>query len=242
MMHTLLCKQGDRWVILRRDHETVAWYLLHKGAIGRLRETVEASLDLDPLTHTWTFSEREADVVMANLAEDPSEIPHVDRLLNIEAYTREGRFDDDSDRLATLHRSPGEVWVWTSGLAEVFRPKDLRKQILNYFGFDSDDRHAEQRWKSFIPGKHGVDRPWNLRELWVRLTWRARELCADAFPAFKPGPVITVEQQAKRLAKLPMHKSAVRRAKHQDNLQRFRAESEARAALREQGTEGEVAR
>src|SRR6185295_14789289 len=90
-MHTLLCRQADKWVVLRRDHQTVDWYPVHMGAVGRLQETIEASLDLDPLTHNWTFSEREADVVMANLAEDASEIPHVDRLLNIEIYTREGR-------------------------------------------------------------------------------------------------------------------------------------------------------
>jgi hypothetical protein len=231
-METILCRDADAWVLLRRDHPTVAWYMVRREAAARLREIVEAALDIDPLTHPLTFSERERDVVVVNIANVPDEIPHVAPTVQVTILSPEGRLQDSTDRWATLYRSPREVSVWSHGIRGVFRPKTLREEITRFFGFDD-----EKLWKSFVGGKHGIAKALHQRELWVRPGWRARELASSDFPAFRPGPVVGTEEQAKRFAKLPQTRSKVRRAKQAANLERFRREAAERAVLREQGQE-----
>ncbi len=158
----------------------------------------------------------------------------VDRSLDVVILVPEGRFSDNpGDRWAWLHRPPRNR-LWCSGLNSAFRPQALRQQIIEgFFGFDQRD---ESVWKSFVGGKHGVDRPSHRRELWVRPGFRARALCADGFPEFKPGPIVTDAQAARRISRLPQTKSAVRRAQHAANAEKFKREADERRALR-----GEVA-
>lgn len=242
-MHTLIAKDGDKWAVYAREHESVAWSRVEITNV--LRSAIDVSLDGADLTKTlWTFSECPASEAMAHLLVDhPEQTLNieelrayvevcVDRSLDIAILVPEGRFaDNPGDRWASMHRPP-RSHLWSAGLSATFRPQTLRHQLLEgFFGFDQPD---EQTWKSFAGGKHGVDRPTHRRELWVRPAWRARALCPEAFPAFKPGPVITPEMEAKRLAKMPQTKSAVRRAQHAANDARFKAESAARRAAREQ--------
>jgi hypothetical protein len=112
----------------------------------------------------------------------------------------------------------------------IFQPRSLKSSIVGYFGFDD-----ERTWKSFVGGKAGIDRPTpRMRELWVRPTWRARQI-AEGFPEFRSGPVVTPAMAANRLAKTPQGKAATRRARHAENAERFRREAEQRRALREEG-------
>lgn len=230
MMHTLVCRLEDKWAVLLREHPTVDWSLTRKENL--LRTALDASLKLDLLTHNWTFSERQAADVIANIAEEPEQIAAVDPRLSIVVLSPEGRFEPD-DRWATMRRLPG-VALWTNGLSDLFRPKALQAQIEEFFGIDTilDDR----KWKTFVGGKHGIARPTHLRELWIRPAWRARQLCPSDFPPVKLGPIISPEIQEKRASKMPQNRSAVRRAKHAENDRRFKAEAAERARLR-----GEVA-
>jgi len=53
------------------------------------------------------------------------------------------------------------------------------------------------------------------------------------FPEFRDGPIVSPEQAARRLSKLPRNKSALKRAQRAANHERFRAEAAERARQRE---------
>lgn len=132
MMHTLVCRLDNNWSVHIREHETVPWSMAYKGR--DLRATVEASFDIDPLSHPWTFSERQSTDVMANLAEEPEQIGSLDRGLDVTILAPEGRFEGAADdRWATMRYSPGGGPLWSAGLSDLFRPKALRAQIVEMF-------------------------------------------------------------------------------------------------------------
>jgi hypothetical protein len=214
-----------------REHPTVGWSLVQKEGIGRLQQAIEASFRLDPLSNDWSFDERQSAEVLADLAEIPDQVAGIDPALDVRVLAPEGRFDGSlEDRWSVLLRLPNRRELCSLG--HVFRPKSLRQEIFeNFFGFRQID---ERRQRSFIPGKHGADKPPHLRALLVRPAWRGRALCPNDFPALHVGPVIGEAAQAKYISKLGQSKSRVRREKHQQNLLRFRAEAEARRAVREQ--------
>lgn len=202
-MHTLVCKiENAKWATYVREHESVAWSAVHTG---HLRAAIDASLNHDLLTQLWTFSERLAPEVTADLLDAPEQTMSiaelrgyieigVDRSLDITIVVPEGREDDPGGRWAMMQRSPRDR-LWGGGLDYVFRPQALRQQIIGFFGIDHPD---EAHWKTFQPGKFGADRPSHRRELWVRPAWRARQLCPTDFPRFVPGfPSPTPAQQVR---------------------------------------------
>jgi hypothetical protein len=176
-----------------------------------------------------TFSTRQVDAVTTHLTlGGPAK---VDMNVQIDALMREGRFEGD-DRWAIVTRQARTGQVWSLGLHSTFRERTLKDRILRWF--------EDAGWHTFgapRPGRQeSVAPPWE-RELYVRHggAWRARQLAASDFPVFRPGPIIPPEQEAKRFSKLPQNKSAVKRAKHAENHQRFRAEAAERARLRGEG-------
>jgi hypothetical protein len=129
---------------------------------------------------------------VTSIVEEPSteHISTAARGLEVTVYCREGRLEDATDRWATVHADGRRLW---SGLDWVFQPKSLKSSIVGFFGFDD-----ERTWKSFVGGKAGIDRPTpRMRELWVRPTWRARQI-AEGFPEFRSGPVVTPEMAARQ--------------------------------------------
>lgn len=235
-MHVLVCKAEGKWAAFLREHSSVGWSVLHAGNV--LRAAVEASFGYG-FEHALTYSERQADEVMADVAEQPEQLVGVSRAVDLRILAPERRWETD-DRWATVLKSTGRSDLWVPGVAfNGFRrqepnPPVLKEKVLtDFFGFDRPDP-SDQTWRTFLPQQKGVTRPHYLRELYLRPQWSARELAPNDFPAFRPGPVITPEQQAQRLAKLPMNRSAAKRAKRAEAHLRIRAAAEERRLLREQ--------
>src|SRR5688500_728381 len=97
-MHTLVCRDDDKWSVHVREHQTVPWSFVAKEASGRLQEAIETSLRrFDPAQFNWTFSERQADEVTSTyVVEDPisDHVVIAARGLDAAIYCREGRLDD----------------------------------------------------------------------------------------------------------------------------------------------------
>jgi hypothetical protein len=231
MLHVLTCKSGDKWAVSVREHISVTWSLAYSGIV--LRTAIDASF-AHGFGHLWTFSERQFDEVAADVAEEPEQLPGVDPAVSIEILAPEGRFADD-DRWATLMRVQGRSDLFVHGTFKGFRLgapfeaviKD--KVLTGFFGFDRQDQY----WRTFMPPKlnETVDRPHFKRELYIRPTWVARQIAN--FPEFRDGPIVSPEQAARRLSKLPRNKSALKRAQRAANHERFRAEAAERARQRE---------
>jgi hypothetical protein len=230
VLHVLTCKSGDKWAVSVREHETVPYSLAYTGNV--LRTAIDASFAHGFAIH-WSFSEREFAAVAADVAEEPEQLAGVDPAVDLDILAPECRFPTD-DRWARVYKSHGRTELWSSGGAfRGFRQGAIfddvvKAKILDFFGFDRIDR--DQYWRTFLPAQKGVDRPRYARELYVRSTWNARKLAPGSFSEYRDGPVVSPEAEAKRLAKLPMHKSAARRLKHQANDARFKAEAAARRA------------
>ena len=233
-MHFLIARHGGeyRYAAWLREHPTVAWSPIANA--NRLEPVVEQTLAFmfkPNITADLTFSTRLAEQVTADLIEMPEQLATGAIGCEIEVLCREGRLEGPDDRWARVRRLYRSPELFSFGVpADVFRPQTLKAEIAGWF--------ESQGWHTFgAPRPHRSETvaPHYPRELLVRHgdDWRARHLAPSSFPAFRPGPVITAEQEAKRLSKMPMHKSAVRRAKHQENDARFKAEAAERRALRE---------
>ena len=229
-MHILVAKLGDRWGSWHRAVSALPWTPISSD--HRLQSLAESAIDCAFKTKPamdFTFSDRQFDVVSADLAEVPEYLAAVMRNIAYTILCREGRLDTPLDRWAAIHR-PANSTEMLTGLDFVFQPQTLKKKIAGWF---------DGEWYTFgapRPHRQEATAPPYGRELLVRHgdEWLARQISPDSFPAFRPGPVVTPEMAAKRLSKLPMHKSAARRLKHAENLTRYRAEAAARQALRDE--------
>jgi hypothetical protein len=234
-MHVLFCKSGDKWSVYTGEHATIGWSLVHSG--NALRQAVDASFAYG-FSGALTYSERQADEVAADVAEEPEQLAGVDSALDLTILAPERRWPTD-DRWQTILRDGRRFWSPGSGFIgfrqQVPFESVLKEQVLSgFFGFNNPNE--PNYWRTFMPAQKGVSRPHRPRELYLRPAWNARELAPQSFGEFRPGPVVTPEMAAKRLAKMPQNKSAARRLKHQQNAERFKAEAEERARQR-----GEVA-
>jgi len=238
-------------LIARRDYSDYKWGVWFREAPGlpwsphslggRLEPEVDAAVALAFKTKppmSLTFDTRAIEVASTDVAETPDDLGEIAVNVDATILCREGRLPGPDDRWAEVHRNANHIELW-SGLDWVFQPRGLQEKIKGWF--------EANYWESFGPPTrhkpHSQPLPYE-RMLIVRPNdfWQARQLAARSFPAFNPGPVLSEAAQAKRLTKLPQSKSALRRQKHAEAHIRIRAEAAARAALREQGTEGEVAR
>jgi hypothetical protein len=234
-MHILTCKHEGKWAVLRREDPTGPWSIHHAGNV--LRTAVDESFRFG-FAADLTYSEREAAAVMADVADEPEQLAGVDRLVDLTILAPERRWPTD-DRWGCLLKSTGRTELWSPGGGFAgFRQQApyeavLKDKVLvDFFGFD--DERLDATWRTFVGSQKGVARPHYPRELYIRPQWSARLVAPDAFQAFKPGPVISPEAQARLTAKLGQSKSALKRAKRAEAHTRIRAEAAARAALREQ--------
>lgn len=237
-MHVLVARRGGefRYGAFVREHATGDWSMFASG--NRLQAVVEEALALTfkpNIAADLTFSTRSSEVVMADLIETPEQLATGARGCRVEVLCREGRFDTPDDRWASVYRGPAGREIYCFGLDSVFRPQTLKAQIEGWF--------ESAGWASFGPPRPNrgdpTPPPWP-RELLVRRgdEWSARRICPDSFPQLREGPVVSAEQQARRLAKLPQSKAAARRLKHQENDARFKTEAAERARQREEGAAG----
>jgi hypothetical protein len=184
--------------------------------------------------HEWTFTSRGFDAAVEAYVTQPDDLGKLG--LNSHATLLIPEGGGVIDRYATLHRTPITAAFVVAGIDGKFRPQSMGERVLKWF--------TSQQWRSFAPQKvserhepvhQQAHRPTHHRELLVRHghDWSARALVPDGFPPLRSGPAISPEAEAKRLAKLPQNRAAARRAKHQANAERFRAEAAERARLRE---------
>jgi hypothetical protein len=237
-MHVLIARRDYsdfKWGVSFREAPGLPWSPHSMG--GRLEAEVDAAIKLAFSTTpamALTFSTRTVEDTTATFVEAPADLGMIPPNFSVEILCREGRLEDH-DCWCSVTRSPGCAELW-SAVDFRFRPQQLRERIKGWF--------ASQHWESFGPPTrskpHSQSLPYE-RALLVRhgSEWRARAICPPGtFPVLRDGPVITPEAEAKRLAKLPQNKSAVRRARHAENAARFRREAAERAALREQQETG----
>ena len=226
----ILCRanadQGSRWVSVVGGPDE--WRI--EAVYGTLEQAVERVKS--HFAHDWTFTDRPFDDAIKTYAAGPDDLVKLGLNSHATILCPEG--GGIVNRYATVHRVPLTAAFVAAGFDGKFRPQALGDRVAEWF--------ARQHWRSFVPPKpierrepvsQQTHRPAHTRELLVRHTWAAREIAPEAFAPLHLGPVVSAEQAARRISKMPQTKSAVRRAKHAANAERFRAEAEERARQRE---------
>lgn len=229
-MHVLIARNGDNWATWMREGPGLAWSPIEDDR--RLEPVVDAALEfafkVKPAIEITFSTQQVTDVVVA---ESVRSLDAITLDVAISILCREGRFNTADDRFAEVSRAPHRRAL-SSGIYTVFRPHLLREKVRAWFEGDG--------WHTFMPPRphrnEAAAPPWE-RMLLTRFGegWEARTLYPAGFPTYQPGPVVSDEMAAKRLSRMPQSKSAVRRAQHQANAERFRREAEERRTLREGG-------
>jgi hypothetical protein len=218
-MHYLIAKaEGEHWGAYLREHATVPWSPITKS--WRLAPVIDAAIEplfvlanpadkssrCNYLGHAFTFSERPAEAVMADLGEAADVLVTTAPSCNIEVLLPRKAYAAD-DRWARVMRWPNMARISSLGIATT--AIGLREALRSWFG-------DEEQLKRFDRSNRFRQHDPYLHELYLRPSWDAGALLPDAFPPPKPPPVLQTPEQAEVTKQMLAHQRAQESARREN--------------------------